>query len=163
MPELRRLILPFERSIPVKMRRLIAACLCLSLLFIGAPHAQKAASGGGTRTEQKDNAAILERRLAKLESQIAQILREIQSLRADLKLPPAVVDGRVETRVFPLRYAMASAVTVELQPLFLTDPLRPSRVVADVRTNSVIMLGTPEQIDFLKKLIERIDEPSPKL
>ncbi|MCA9035010.1 MAG: hypothetical protein KDA91_07770 [Planctomycetaceae bacterium] len=65
-----------------------------------------------------------------------------------------------EFKVFPLKNAIASQVVTSLET-FYNEPTglraRP-RVVADVRTNSVIVQGRANDLNEVAKLIERIDK-----
>jgi general secretion pathway protein D len=67
-----------------------------------------------------------------------------------------------ELRVFPLRYADASALAAQidfaLQPG--DGPDIPWRVTVDERTNSLVVQGAPARVRYVRELIELLDVPA---
>jgi type II secretory pathway component GspD/PulD (secretin) len=59
-------------------------------------------------------------------------------------------------KVFALSKAQASELVKTLQPMFEGQKIR---LAADVRSNSLIVHGTPEVIEVAAALIERLDQP----
>jgi RNA polymerase sigma factor (sigma-70 family) len=164
------------------MVALMAACL---LLGTGSGLALHAALAGqqqvqdpnlrvqkqGTDPQPKDKKnqtdnAPLERRLAALEDQIARLLKEVQSLRRELKAG-ATTSGRVvpklptrgELRVFTLRFARAAEVAKVLQELFVGPKGRDTdlRIVSS-GTNTLIVYGTQMQLDQIEALLVRLED-----
>jgi len=80
------------------------------------------------------------------------------------------VANRREIRIVPLRYAAAASVAHHLKDL-LTNPakannnqrlsLREPTIVADERTNSVLVVADEATQTRLRKLISQLDEPAP--
>jgi type II secretory pathway component GspD/PulD (secretin) len=66
---------------------------------------------------------------------------------------PAAPDPLV-TKIFQLKFASPSNVLAGVQVL-LTD--KRSRVVADVRTSQLVVLGTEKELDAVDKMIDRLD------
>jgi len=66
---------------------------------------------------------------------------------------PAAPDPLM-TKIFQLKFASPSNVLAGVQVL-LTD--KRSRVVADVRTSQLVVLGTEKELDAVDKMIERLD------
>ena len=64
-----------------------------------------------------------------------------------------------KTEMFTLQYAVAAEVCEELKSL-LGDSASPS-VVADERTNSIIVMGSPEEIGLIKETISKLDKKAP--
>lgn len=69
----------------------------------------------------------------------------------------------LEFEVFPLKSAIASQVVTSLTSFYEERPgLGTSlRTFADVRTNSVIVQGRPNELEEVRKLISRIDQDTP--
>ncbi len=87
-------------------------------------------------------------------------LETVQKHVIDLDKP---LDPDFEFRVFSLKNAIASQVVTALEG-FYEEPqgLRTRvRVVADVRTNSVIVQGRANDLNEVQQLIERIDLDTP--
>ncbi len=68
----------------------------------------------------------------------------------------------VELRVFPLRYADATALAAHLDFVFepRDAPTVPWKVVIDERTNSLVVQGAPARLAEVHDLIELLDVPS---
>lgn len=68
-----------------------------------------------------------------------------------------------EFQVFPLKSAIASQVVTALESFYAERPGLGTnlRYVADVRTNSVVVQGRPNELTEVAKLIERIDKDEP--
>ncbi len=84
-------------------------------------------------------------------------LEEILKLANELDQP---LDPEFEFQVFPLKSAIASQVVTAIESLYTTPTglrTRP-RVVADVRTNSVIVQGRANDLKEVGKLVEKIDK-----
>jgi len=64
--------------------------------------------------------------------------------------------GEATVEMITLEYASASKVCNALEAL-LGDPTTPP-VAADPRTNSIIVLGSPDEIDRVKKVIALMDK-----
>ena len=62
-----------------------------------------------------------------------------------------------ETRIFALRRAQATNLVATLQPLLSPE----CKVVADARTNALIVSGHPAQLSALERLIQRLDATEP--
>jgi type II secretory pathway component GspD/PulD (secretin) len=126
---------------------------------------------GGT---EKGNRA-LEKRMAALEDQIVKLLKEVQSLRQDLKLtpsqppqdlkltpsqPPPRLPERGELRIFHLKDARASDMVKLLQEIFPDGKVgaTPLRIAADWSTNSLVVSGSPAQLEEIEAMLSRLDE-----
>ena len=67
-------------------------------------------------------------------------------------------DSTKEVQTVTLQYADAGEVMDTLE-ILLGDPPSPP-TVADPRTNSIIILGSPEEISLVKKVISVMDKES---
>jgi general secretion pathway protein D len=68
----------------------------------------------------------------------------------------------VQLRVFPLRYADATAVAGQLNEVFQpgSAPGPPWKIVIDARTNSLVVKGAPARLAEVRDFIELLDVPS---
>jgi len=65
----------------------------------------------------------------------------------------------VEIRVFPLRYAAATALAAQLDLALSKDGV-PAKIIVDERTNSLIVQGSAARVAEIRNLIETIDRPT---
>ncbi len=73
------------------------------------------------------------------------------------------LDPNSQFKVFSLRYAIASQVAEALETFYdERDGLGTRvRIVADIRTNAVIVQGQPNDLEEVAKLVERFDQDKP--
>ncbi len=116
---------------------------------------------GGTATNRKTAAfvaVVQPNALLVIASELE--MESVRQLVVDLDKP---LDPEFEFQVYSLKNAIASQVVTALES-FYEEPqglrTRP-RAVADVRTNSVIVQGRPNDLKEVEKLIERIDLDTP--
>ncbi|MEZ6062080.1 MAG: secretin N-terminal domain-containing protein [Planctomycetaceae bacterium] len=90
---------------------------------------------------------------------------ELDNILENIHLLDKEVDPQSEFRVFPLKHAIASQVLTALDTLYETAEGRGLRTriqsIADVRTNSVIVQGSPADLDKVADLIAKIDLDAP--
>jgi type II secretory pathway component GspD/PulD (secretin) len=102
-----------------------------------------------------------ERRLAEMEKHLAALAKEIEALRKDLKAKPAAPgakgDAKAEFRVFLLKNAAAVEAAKVLTQIFRGD--HPAlAIVADERTNSLVMRGSVEDLAAAEAVLQRLDD-----
>jgi RNA polymerase sigma factor (sigma-70 family) len=98
----------------------------------------------------------LAQRLADVEKQLHQVLAEVQELRRELKgKAPAVGDGKV----LRLKNASAPDAAALLDKIFNDKKAQQLRIVADPRTNSLIVFGSPQLLADLEKVLKLLDAP----
>jgi type II secretory pathway component GspD/PulD (secretin) len=61
------------------------------------------------------------------------------------------------TTLFPLKYAEAASVAKTLSSLFEEDDKKNVKIVADVRTNTVIIQATADKLDEIKPVLDHLD------
>ena len=134
--------------------RALSAGLAL-LLLAGLTTAGRADDPLPTPARTAD-AAALEKRLVDLEKQLAALMKEVQSIRKDLKAQAP----HVEIKIFALKHAEAAHVAHLLQDLLGGKVGKTIRIVADQRTNSLVIHATPEHLRLVEALLTRLDEPA---
>jgi hypothetical protein len=112
---------------------------------------------GGPAPKRRPDAAGVDRRLADMEAQLGKLLKEVQTLRNDLKAAPARAEKRMELNIFKLKNAHAEEMVRVLREL-LTDGADNVRIIADVRTNSVLIRGPQEFMETAQAVLSRLDE-----
>ena len=71
---------------------------------------------------------------------------------------PAAPQSDLGYKVIPLRYAVADELAQALRNSLVAQPGRPTpRVVAEERTNSVIISCSPDELPPIEKLISELD------
>jgi len=138
----------------MKLRYAMVVGSLVGATFLGIAHAAEPA--GGTDTAARRGSASVERRVAELEAQLARLQRELKELRGAKVAAPAKPDAP-ETRVFALRYVSADAMVDSLKPLITGESAKETRIVADARTNRVIVQATTKRMEAFSKLILLID------
>ena len=98
-----------------------------------------------------------ERRLAEMEKHLAALAKEIEALRKDLKAQPAAPGAKAEFRVFLLKNAAAVEAAKVLTQIFRGD--HPAlAIVADERTNSLVLRGSVEDLAAAEAVLQRLDD-----
>ena len=126
-------------------KALLAAILAAALC---APAARAA---DAPKPQPKPAPASTEQRLADLERQLEAILKEVRQLRQELAAAP---QPQVLT-VIALKYVEAAKAAKELGPLFANPG---ADVIADQRTNSLVLRGTEAQIKQARAVIEKLEK-----
>lgn len=132
--------------------------LALGALSVGWAFAQESPSQ--PKPERRAaRVAALEDRIAVLEKQVAELkdATSAQPRRAERPLPTVG-----DIKIFALENAEAQSVVGALTTLFIGrrdgDSLR---LAADMRTNSVIATGNPEELETVAGILLRLDEMKP--
>lgn len=139
----------------MKLRYAMVLGSLVGAMFLGIAQAAEPAAGGPDTVVRRENATV-ERRVAELEAQLERLQRELKELRAAKEATPAKSDAR-EMRVFALRYVSADAMVDSLKPLITGESAKEIRIVADTRTNRVIVQATTKRMEAFSKLILLID------
>ena len=100
------------------------------------------------------SAAYLDRRLGELEKQLGALLNQVKDLRKELQAAPPQAKAGLELKVFTLKHAECVDMTRLLQELFQGS----MRVVADPRTNSVLIHAKAELMQAIEAIVSRLDE-----
>jgi general secretion pathway protein D len=90
--------------------------------------------------------------LATTQAQIARLLAIIRALDEATA---------TELRVLPLRYAQADATRTQIQEAIGSEASDEYRLIADARTNSLIVEGSPGRVRQVQDLLQTIDMPAP--
>jgi hypothetical protein len=138
------------------LRIVLCALVTPGLLFLGA------AAGGPAGDPQKkvpqDNPA-LERRVAELEDQIGKLRKEIQSLRANPKVPQVGLGlARTEVSVFVLKHTRAAGVAKALTELFPEKDGLTLRITSEPVSNMVLVRGSREELDVVEAVISKLED-----
>src|SRR5262245_57745949 len=99
-----------------------------------------------------------EHRLAEMEKRIKTLLEDVQALRKEIPLKPERPGAKMTFNVLTLKHADATAMVKILNDLFRTQERTQMRIVADPRTNSVIVLATAETLEAIKELLQVLEE-----
>jgi len=99
-----------------------------------------------------------EQRLAEMEKKIKTLLEDVQALRKEIPLKPERPGAKMTFNVLTLKHADATAMVKILNDLFRTTERTQMRIVADPRTNSVIVLATAETLEAIKELLQVLEE-----
>ena len=127
----------------------VASLLCCLVLLTPARSQPGTGRHPGAKTDP-------EKRLDALEKQLAAIAKEIDELRKELKLKKSATGENPDFHIFRLKHAVAADVVQTLQTIF-GDTHKAVRLVADPVTNSVLVLGTPEDTIKLQSIIDKLD------
>jgi hypothetical protein len=83
---------------------------------------------------------------------VAPATRGIAAAKADPEPKPQI-------RLFNLQYARAEPVAKTLNTLFESRAPNPTRILADARTNTVIVVAGVERIQEISRVLENLDRP----
>src|SRR5207249_8081161 len=108
-------------------------------------------SGSGLRAQQPP--ADLEKRVSELEAQLKQLTKELQELRTQLKASSVKGDALM----IRLSHAEANATAKKISDLLGLKKGGTPRIVADPRTNNLVVHGTTEEIAKIKDLAVLLD------
>jgi len=113
---------------------------------------------------QRREVSSTDPRILRCEHLIADIdvkIRGVDKLILEQRFEPSVRLSNpevLETKVFRLKRTQAASVVKNLEELIAGGFFR---VVADERTNSLIMTGTPDQLQAAENLLRQMDEAAP--
>ena len=153
--------------------------LCLAL--VSSVPAQDSSQPGKPRTSEPTALPELERRLKELEAKVANLEKEVAAAKQGSRSPfgpggpgtggrgPGVPGGGIGTAAPPppaevefliirLKHAEAPGMVKILQQLFGATPER-MRIVADPRTNSVLVHAHVADLEKVRKIIGVLDQP----
>jgi type II secretory pathway component GspD/PulD (secretin) len=139
--------------------RLVVAGLVVGVLVAGFVAAQDRPPRP-PRT-QPAPAESLEQRLADLEATLAKALKEVQSLRNEVKTPAAPAKGRHEVRIFMLKNADARQMAKLLNDVYGKD-IKDMTIGCDERTNALVLHATPEMLAEVEAILVRLDDVEAK-
>jgi type II secretory pathway component GspD/PulD (secretin) len=137
--------------------RLMTACIAIAVILTGA-----SASTQQTETALPQiDATKLEKRLSEIERQLAAVLNEVQQLRRELQ----VVSVAPSVTVFRLKELDATSAAKLLSDIFSNARLPDFRgnkqgpliIHADSATNSVIVVGSKENAESVKQILDKLD------
>src|SRR5262249_37773099 len=124
----------------------------------------KSANFAEPKTKPEDPRNI-EARLTEVEKQLAQLLDEVKTLRSELKgkaPSPDKDDG--DFKVFRLRHAKAEMAVKMLREIYPNRVENGTmRLVADPRTNSLLVAGDGKSLEGVRTLLDQIDAPAEKV
>jgi RNA polymerase sigma factor (sigma-70 family) len=137
-----------------------AAGLGLGMLTYRTARAAQGGADAAAPNAKPAGPRSLERRLADVEKQLQQLLTEVRSLRQELKGKGKPAEVVADGTVFRLRHASAVDAAKILQEVFRGKRSPDLRVVADPRTNSLIVFAAPRLLGDIKKVLLLLDEPA---
>ncbi|HXG08724.1 MAG TPA: secretin N-terminal domain-containing protein [Gemmataceae bacterium] len=134
---------------------LVALAFCLGVVLVQSALAQDRAIA--QPPDRRPDRSPLELRVQELEREVARLKHEVVALKERAGQPDAPPAERAQIKVYTLKKADAIRMTRIIQELFDGGQRARLRVVADERTNSVIAVGHPNDLEVIEAIINRLD------
>jgi type II secretory pathway component GspD/PulD (secretin) len=113
----------------------------------------------GSALQAQQPQADLEKRVSELEAAVKLLTRELQELRTQLKASTTKGDPLI----IRLTHAEAAVTAKKISDLLGLKKNSTPRIVADPRTNSLVIQGTAEEIAKIKDLAALLDRPAERV
>jgi type II secretory pathway component GspD/PulD (secretin) len=151
-----------ERNVMIRRALLIAAGLIAPLLIGAAStHAQVDPAGAKASTDPAVLARSLQEVRAALkatEARVAELERTLERLQKERQTAKPVTETNI-IQVFSLRYSSAPELAEQLNQLFKWKEGKSQRIIADSRTNNLIVNGSEKQVAAVMAILQVLDVP----
>lgn len=111
-----------------------------------------------TPLEKKPAAPSVDQRLAEMEQRVAALIKELHGLRDELAKGSDKGTSQSDVKIYRLQHADAAKTVSILQGLLQGKDGQQMKIVADVRTNSILLAGRADLHELVEAIIERLDQ-----